>query len=783
MMAEAPTIVTLTPKRADEIHPAPSDEIAGYTPSAMFLPSRDHGRRLLSHITAVTLLWGLLAPSTAGDVTAAQVKRALDLGVRTLKKRQLRDGTWGERSRQVRERYGGGETTLVTLALLQAGEPATSPSLQAALEHVSRHENDHVYIVALKIMALTKADPEKYRRVLESATHWLIQAQLPNGLWTYDQTRQRFDHSNTQFALLGLHAAAQAGIDIPPRVWKRARTQLLRNQNADGGWAYRNTGGSYGSMTAAGVADLIILGSSAAIPQERGFRDGAAPGCGRYKGSTALINGLNWLGRNFRADQNPQHGSRWLYYWLYAVERCGILSGRRYFGDHDWYRQGAEFLVRAQGGNGMWGNSLVDTAFAVLFLAKGRKPLLIQKLAWSNDQSWNPDRNDVKHLIAFIGDKLGEPTAWQVVDFDAPLEEWLAAPLLYFHGHKFPRWNVRQRDKIRKFVEQGGTLFAEACCGSKEFREGFQRFAAETFPAVPLRELDSGHPVYSTYFDLKPAGLMGMNVGCRTSILYSPNDLSCLWEQGDIPLLSEQAFQLGTNIAAFAVGRQALRDRLDVVTLPQEGRITPAPPAGDALRLAQVVYDGDWHPDPQALVHFAEYLRDNVQLDVVTQYQPVRLTDENLHTCPVLFMTGHYRFELSQREIDGLVGQLERGGFLLAEACCGREAFDTAFREIVKRAFPKQELKRLPANHPIFRGEPGFRLETIGYKPAALAEDPELRAPELWGLELDGRLALVYSPYSIGCGLDGHVCYNCRGYLDEDARRLATNIILYALTH
>jgi hypothetical protein len=50
-------------------------------------------------------------------------------------------------------------------------------------------------------------------------------------------------------------------------------------------------------------------------------------------------------------------------------------------------------------------------------------------------------------------------------------------------------------------------------------------------------------------------------------------------------------------------------------------------------------------------------------------------------------------------------------------------------------------------------------------------------------LEINGRLALIYSPYSIGCGLDGHACYNCKGYLVEDSRKLATNIVLYALTH
>jgi len=48
---------------------------------------------------------------------------------------------------------------------------------------------------------------------------------------------------------------------------------------------------------------------------------------------------------------------------------------------------------------------------------------------------------------------------------------------------------------------------------------------------------------------------------------------------------------------------------------------------------------------------------------------------------------------------------------------------------------------------------------------------------------IDGRLALVYSPYAIGCGLEGHVCQDCRGLADEDARRLAANVVLHALTH
>ena len=73
------------------------------------------------------------------------------------------------------------------------------------------------------------------------------------------------------------------------------------------------------------------------------------------------------------------------YYYLYAVERVGVLTGLKYIGSHDWYREGAAFLVKDQRPDGSWGRRLYglsDTCFAVLFLAKGPAPILLSKLRW-----------------------------------------------------------------------------------------------------------------------------------------------------------------------------------------------------------------------------------------------------------------------------------------------------------------------------------------------------------------------------------------------------------------
>ncbi|MCA9244880.1 MAG: DUF4159 domain-containing protein [Phycisphaerales bacterium] len=718
----------------------------------------------------------LFQPGARAQVTGAQVRDAIADAVRHLKARQQPDGSW-----RSRDRYEHGYTCLATLALLLAGEAPTSPPMARALNVIAHAPDEYTYVVSLKIMALAQADPEKYKEDIERSARWLMRAQDESGLWSYQLNPVNYDHSNSQFALLGLNAAAQAGVKVPAGVWQAARRRVLTTQNSDGGWSYTFRGSSYGSMTAAGVSDLLILGGAVVSPVERGVRNGVAPGCGRYREDKPLLNGLRWLGREFSAIQNPGHGRSNLHYWLYAVERCGILSGLQMLGRHDWYREGAAKLVSDQRADGGWG-TIENTCFSIMFLAKGRKPLLVQKLQWSADDDWNPDRNDLEHLLDRIGDKLGEPMSWQSVPFDAPLERWLAAPLLYMQGHKFPEWTPNQREKVRQYVEQGGTLFLEACCGREDFRNGAEAFLAETFPLTPLHELDSGHPVYHAYQDVAPAGLMGVDVGCRTSIIYSPFDLSCHWEQANIPLLGERAFDLGLNIAAFATGRRPLRDRLDLVKVAEREDINEPPPPGDPLVLAQVEYHGDWQPDPHALAHFAEYLNEQAGLRVAASARATRLTPEELPRAPFLYMTGHYAFELSGKERAALAAHLRRGGFLFADACCGRREFDASFRAMLRQVAPQGELRRLEPTHPIFSGSPGFRIESVGYRAAALAENPNLSRPELWGLETDGRLAVVYSPYGLGCGLDGHACYNCRGILEADARRMATNVVLYALT-
>jgi len=71
----------------------------------------------------------------------------------------------------------------------------------------------------------------------------------------------------------------------------------------------------------------------------------------------------------------------WHYYYLYGLERAGVLSLCLRFGKHDWYEEGANFLLRAQRADGSWSSdgmvsALSNTCFAILFLKKATTPVI-----------------------------------------------------------------------------------------------------------------------------------------------------------------------------------------------------------------------------------------------------------------------------------------------------------------------------------------------------------------------------------------------------------------------
>jgi hypothetical protein len=216
---------------------------------------------------------------------------------------------------------------------------------------------------------------------------------------------QRSDNSNCQYAALGMRACHDAGIVFPKAEIERCKQYWIATQHpgekgaagkdkpsvASGvgaiqlgeprGWCYSDGQGSdcghggnaYSSMTAGAIGAICIYDYM--LGKE-------------WKKEKAVLDGLAWLDKNWSMTENvgPAETAKgspngWLYYYLYAVERTGMLYDTALIGNHDWYLDGARVLLAAQKGDGSWDASHFkhptwDTCFAILFLKRATKRLV-----------------------------------------------------------------------------------------------------------------------------------------------------------------------------------------------------------------------------------------------------------------------------------------------------------------------------------------------------------------------------------------------------------------------
>ena len=429
-----------------------------------------------------------------------------------------------------------------------------------------------------------------------------------------------------------------------------------------------------------------------------------------------------------------------------------------------------------------------------------RPPVLIAKIATQRKSDWATNPADAKNLLRWMAKDLNVHfSSINMPEGRIPTDP-KKVPVLYRTGHEAFSFSPDVRQRLRAYLLGGGTLVLDACCGRRAFVESALREVQQLIPERPPYRMTKDHPLFHSFFDVKDiryrrwaleAGAkngepssIGIDVGCRTAVFLFRWDVSCGWDvlkdskrHHCLGYDIETARKIGANLMAYITAERSaalpLSKALAFVDAEkgQSGKFV----------IAQAKYGGLWRTRDAGLAMLLNSFHDQTKTPVRFLREEIALDSPRLFDVPFIYITGHQDFELTSQERAGLRQFLLRGGVLLAEACCGREAFDRSFRREMKSVLNGQGLDRIPSSHPLFV----FPNQVKGVQPRpALARKLGVKGkvvPEVFGVNVGGHLGVIYSPRGLACGWELAQCPYCGGVASTDALALGVNMLSYAL--
>lgn len=710
----------------------------------------------------ILLLTVLGVVRQAGAVTEAQRLDAITRIQQYLLSQQDPDtGSWEKRFGQGSRHYGG-ETALITYALLQSGMSVQEPRVRAAVDFLKSIPMNGTYAVSIRAHCWA-ALPDAYLGQLRADARWLLSAQS-EGLFDYGkrQAGARYDHSVTQYGLLGLWEASKRGIATGPLVWKDAERHFIDTQSADGGWAYQGSGAPTASMTAAGLTALLIT-------QELIHRHQDKP---PEELASAIRRAQDWLDQ-YTETQGISFGRQ--YYYLIALERASLAGGMKLVGGRDWFDDGADLILQREHGRGQVGGDLSDTAFALLFLAHGGKPVWINKLDLPG-RAWNNRPNDLNLLTRRLSDQVESDLGWQAIDARRDPSDWLNAPVAYIASDQ-PLWFSEQEyANLRMYLDLGGMLIATPDGDPEAFGASVRKAAEQLYPGYHFERVGADDPLLTLIDEVdlpESRRPWVLSNGVRDLIVLAPEDWGMRLQaaNGETRGPVERVM---TNLYAYATDRGLSRSGLDAVRVVREDRAE----AGKVRAVRVLIGDGPmlepmaWYPLADRLFNRTGYglAVSNIRIDKLGQVR-----------ADLAHLVGVKPEALSPAQLRAVVEYLQHGGTLLVETIGGRGAFSDTLRHQLESVLGERALP-IPADHPVVTGvglPGGWDMRRVAYRRFSTLNRGQVDSPRLLSIRVNGRDAVFISDEDISMGVLGVGFWDIDGYAKDSARGLLGNLLLY----
>jgi len=410
---------------------------------------------------------------------------------------------------------------------------------------------------------------------------------------------------------------------------------------------------------------------------------------------------------------------------------------------------------------------------------------------------WNSTPNDINNLLKSLKDLVGANYQMDIKKLEEINPDPEHNPILYYTGHYNFAFPDMARRMFREYMLRGGMMIFNTGLGSAPFYRSAKNELALIFPEVQLQRLSSDHPLFHCYYDMdrveyspgvRKAGFTGsepwvdgITINCRTVAIISRFGLAVGWDGGEVlpeyaAYMPDSALKMGVNMISYATAMRAWSKQ----AASQVKFVDTDTSSTDKMNLAQVIYDGEWKTRHAGMSILLQTFNRKTEIPVKFGIKEMKLSNPKIFDAPLLYITGHENFRLSKDEAIRLREYVLSGGFLFAEACCGRKGFDLAFRQQMRNILREYPLVDIPSGHPIFLVP--NNVMKLGVTPALAGQTGAVVAPRLQGIEIDGHYGVIYSPFGLAGGWEMTQSPYAHGYDTPSALLLGQNILMYAIT-
>ncbi len=241
---------------------------------------------------------------------------------------------------------------------------------------------------------------------------------------------------------------------------------------------------------------------------------------------------------------------------------------------------------------------------------------------------------------------------------------------------------------------------------------------------------------------------------------------ACFW-------MGAVALALLLPVGAFAVGAGVAQEKKQKEMEAAVAKAANSPNADlTQLQCGNLVYAGN-----KSSICFADKFLGDVArettLKVGRNFVPVKLEADNVFDFPFCVWSGEQDFALTKKEREHLRKYLLNGGFILSSPGCSDPHWDTALRRELKLIFPESKLVKLPMSHPVFS-----TVKTI-----TRLTDKQGKPAFIEGMEVNGRLVMIYSKDGLNDVSNAKGCCCCGGNMIVEAVLVNVNALTYALLY